>query len=72
MSCYQERGFLPLSVALLSSSALISEDGHSMDVFADIASSIQAIIISLLFCRSGPLLHLFLLLLDFVLRSRIM
>jgi hypothetical protein len=49
----QERGFLPLSAALLSSSTLRSEVGHAMNVFVDIASSIEAIIFSLLFCRSG-------------------
>lgn len=49
----QERGFLPLSAALLSSSVLRSEVGPAMDVFVDIASSIEAIIFSLLFCRSG-------------------
>lgn len=54
----QERGFLPLSVALLSSSSLRSEVGHVNDIFMDIASSIEAIILSLLFCRSGLLMLL--------------
>ncbi|CAM8894715.1 unnamed protein product [Rhodiola kirilowii] len=49
----QERGFLPLSVALLSSPLLRSEAGHIMDIFVDIASLIEAIILSLLSCRSG-------------------
>lgn len=49
----QERGFLPLAVALLSSSILRSEAGRAMDIFVDITSSIEAIILSLLFCRSG-------------------
>lgn len=49
----KERGFLPLSAALLSSSILQSEVGHAMNVFVDIASSIEAIIFSLLFCHSG-------------------
>lgn len=49
----KERGLLPLSAALLSSSILRSEVGHAMDVFVDIASSIEALIFSLLFCRSG-------------------
>ncbi|VVA15380.1 PREDICTED: embryo defective 2016 [Prunus dulcis] len=49
----KERGFLPLSVAILSSSILRSEVGRAMDVFVDIASSIGAILLSLLFCRSG-------------------
>ncbi|RVW47172.1 hypothetical protein CK203_070194 [Vitis vinifera] len=39
--------------ALLSSSILRSEVGHAMDIFVDITSSIEAIILSLLFCRSG-------------------
>ncbi|XP_057962822.1 protein virilizer homolog isoform X2 [Malania oleifera] len=49
----EERGFLPLSAALLASSILRSEVGHAMDMFVDIASSLEAIILSLLFCRSG-------------------
>ncbi|KAL5545698.1 hypothetical protein UlMin_005385 [Ulmus minor] len=53
LALLKERGFLPLSVALLSSSTLRLEVGHTMDAFVDIASSIQAIILSLLFCRSG-------------------
>lgn len=61
----QDRGFLPLSVALLSSSTLPSEVGHAMDVYADIASSIEAIITSFLFSRSG-LHHHLLLLIDII------
>lgn len=53
LSLVKERGFLPLSAALLSSSILRSEVGHAMDIFVDITSSIEAIILSLLFCRSG-------------------
>ncbi|XP_059462211.1 protein virilizer homolog isoform X3 [Corylus avellana] len=49
----KERGFLALSAALLSSSTLRSEVGHAMNAFVDIASSIEAIIFSLLSCRSG-------------------
>ncbi|XXG70875.1 hypothetical protein AAC387_Pa07g0258 [Persea americana] len=49
----KERGFLPLSAALLSSPLLRSETGHTMDIFVDIAASIEAILLSLLFCRSG-------------------
>ncbi|KAL7225923.1 hypothetical protein ACSBR1_021135 [Camellia fascicularis] len=49
----KERGFFPLSAALLSSSLLRSEMGRSMDIFVDITSCLQAIILSLLFCRSG-------------------
>lgn len=54
MACpTQERGFLPLSAALLSSSVLRSETGDATDMFVDIVSHIEAIILSLLFCRSG-------------------
>ncbi|CAM8891743.1 unnamed protein product [Rhodiola kirilowii] len=53
LSLLKERGFLPLSVALLSSPLLRSEAGHIMDIFVDIASLIEAIILSLLSCRSG-------------------
>lgn len=56
---FQERGFLSLSAALLSSSVLRSEVGDAMDVHLDIASSIGAIILSLLFCRSGLLMAAF-------------
>uniref|UniRef100_A0A7N0V598 Virilizer N-terminal domain-containing protein n=1 Tax=Kalanchoe fedtschenkoi TaxID=63787 RepID=A0A7N0V598_KALFE len=53
LSLLKERGFLPLSAALLSSPQLRSEVGRVMDIFVDIASLIQAIILSLLSCRSG-------------------
>ncbi|KAK9290992.1 hypothetical protein L1049_009175 [Liquidambar formosana] len=53
LSLLKERGFLSLSAALLSSSILRSEVGHAMDIFVDIASLIEAIVLSLLFCRSG-------------------
>ncbi|XP_043719818.1 protein virilizer homolog [Telopea speciosissima] len=53
LSLLRERGFLLLSAALLSSAILRSEKGHVMDIFVDIASSIEAILLSLLFCRSG-------------------
>lgn len=49
----QERGFLSLSAALLSSSVLRVEGGNAMEIFMDIASSIEALILSFLFCRSG-------------------
>ncbi|KAF5772922.1 putative protein virilizer [Helianthus annuus] len=49
----KERGFLPLSAALLSSSTLRSEVGHIRDVFMDITSYIASIILSLVCCRSG-------------------
>lgn len=53
LTLLKERGFLPLSVALLSASTSTSEVGHAMDVLVDIASSIEAIIMALLFSRSG-------------------
>ena len=52
-TCYQERGFFPLSAALLSSSVLRAQTGHAIDIFVDIASHLEAITLSLLFCRSG-------------------
>ncbi|OVA07160.1 Protein virilizer [Macleaya cordata] len=53
LSLLKERGFLPLSAALLSSTKLRSEKGNAMDIFVDIASSIEAILLSLLYSRSG-------------------
>ncbi|KAK6942521.1 Virilizer, N-terminal, partial [Dillenia turbinata] len=49
----KERGFLPLSAALLSSSVLRSGLGVAMDTFVDIASSIETILLSFLFSHSG-------------------
>lgn len=49
----KERGFLPLSAAVLSSSTLQSEPGHARDLFMDITSYITSLILSLVFCRSG-------------------
>ncbi|XP_004497651.1 protein virilizer homolog isoform X2 [Cicer arietinum] len=49
----KERGFLSLSTALLSSSILRVEGGHIMEIFMDVTSSIEAVILSFLFCRSG-------------------
>lgn len=49
----KERGFFSLSAALLSSSIRRSEESKIMDVFLEIVSSVEAIILSLLFCRSG-------------------
>ncbi|KAK7392701.1 hypothetical protein VNO78_21145 [Psophocarpus tetragonolobus] len=49
----KERGFLSLSTALLSSSILRVERGHAMEIFMDVTSSIEAVILSFLFCRSG-------------------
>ncbi|KAG8376803.1 hypothetical protein BUALT_Bualt09G0101900 [Buddleja alternifolia] len=53
LSLLKERGFLPLSAALLSSPILRFETGHAIDLFVDAVSHIEAIILSLLFCRSG-------------------
>ncbi|EPS68683.1 hypothetical protein M569_06085, partial [Genlisea aurea] len=53
LSLLKERGFLPLSAALLSSLVLHSEEGRSMDLSMDAISQIEAIIIMLLFCKSG-------------------
>ncbi|RZC84168.1 hypothetical protein C5167_046948 [Papaver somniferum] len=53
LTLLKERGFLPLSAALLSSTMLRSEKGHAMDIFMDIVSLIEAILLSLLYCRSG-------------------
>ncbi|XP_027363282.1 protein virilizer homolog isoform X3 [Abrus precatorius] len=51
----KERGFLSLSTALLSSSILRVEGGHVMEIFMDVSSSIEAVILSFLFCRSGSI-----------------
>ncbi|XP_058205312.1 protein virilizer homolog isoform X2 [Rhododendron vialii] len=48
----KERGFFPLSAALLSSISQ-SQMGNAVDIFVDIASYLEAVILSLLFCRSG-------------------
>lgn len=53
LALLKERGFLPLSAALLSSSILRSEAVDAMDMFVDIASTVGAILLSLLMCRSG-------------------
>ncbi|KAL3755539.1 hypothetical protein ACJRO7_002572 [Eucalyptus globulus] len=50
----KERGLLPLSAALLSSSIQL-EVGHAMFFHVEIVSSIGAIIFSLLLCQSGLL-----------------
>ncbi|KZV32655.1 hypothetical protein F511_36386 [Dorcoceras hygrometricum] len=53
LSLLKERGFLPLSAALLSSPILRAETGRTVDLFVDIVLHIEAIFLSLLFCRSG-------------------
>ncbi|KAF9595898.1 hypothetical protein IFM89_005966 [Coptis chinensis] len=55
LSLLKERGFFPLSAALLSSSVLRSQKGHTLDMFLDIASLVETILLSLLSCRSGLL-----------------
>ncbi|CAN4085379.1 unnamed protein product [Withania somnifera] len=53
LSLLKERGFLPLSAALLSSSAFWSDTACTVDLFVDIISYFEAIILSLLSTRSG-------------------
>uniref|UniRef100_A0A1J3J7R8 Virilizer N-terminal domain-containing protein n=1 Tax=Noccaea caerulescens TaxID=107243 RepID=A0A1J3J7R8_NOCCA len=53
LALLKERGFLPLSAALLSMPGLHSKDGDVMDVFTDIAMFIGNIILSLMFSRTG-------------------
>ncbi|TMW91087.1 hypothetical protein EJD97_014800 [Solanum chilense] len=53
LSLLKERGFLPLSAALLSSSALWSHAACTIDLFVDILSYFEAIVLSLLSSRSG-------------------
>lgn len=53
LSLLKERGFLPLSVALISSSGLRAEVGHALEAFVDLTSSIEAAVIRLMFCRTG-------------------
>ncbi|KAK7268102.1 hypothetical protein RIF29_20789 [Crotalaria pallida] len=49
----KERGFISLSTALLSSSKLRVEEGPAMEIFMDVTASIEAVILSFLFSRSG-------------------
>lgn len=53
LSLIQERSFFPLSAALLSSPILHLASGPAAEILMEIASSIESIILSLLFCRSG-------------------
>ncbi|CAL4917596.1 unnamed protein product [Urochloa decumbens] len=53
LSLIQERSFFPLSAALLSSPMLHLASGPAAEILMGIASSIESIILSLLFCRSG-------------------
>ena len=51
--CKQERSFFPVSAALLSSPILHLASGPAAEILMGIASSIESIILSLLFSRSG-------------------
>ncbi|KAK4362634.1 hypothetical protein RND71_017875 [Anisodus tanguticus] len=53
LSLMKDRGFLPLSAALLSSSALWFDTACTVDLFVDIVSYFEAIVLSLLSTRSG-------------------
>ncbi|KAG8501130.1 hypothetical protein CXB51_003259 [Gossypium anomalum] len=53
LALLKDRGFLPLSAALLSTTILHSEAADVVDTSLEIVSSIGSIILSLLFCRSG-------------------
>ncbi|TYH21780.1 hypothetical protein ES288_A04G073500v1 [Gossypium darwinii] len=53
LALLKDRGFLPLSAALLSTTVLHSEAADVVDTSLEIVSSIGSIILSLLFCRSG-------------------
>ncbi|OAY73037.1 hypothetical protein ACMD2_02584 [Ananas comosus] len=53
LSLLKERGFFPLSAALLSSATLRSASGSAADSFLEIATSLELILLSFLFCRSG-------------------
>uniref|UniRef100_A0A0D9XI97 Uncharacterized protein n=1 Tax=Leersia perrieri TaxID=77586 RepID=A0A0D9XI97_9ORYZ len=53
LSLIQERGFFPLSAALLSSPLQRLASGPAAEILMEITSSIESIVLSLLFCRSG-------------------
>ncbi|CAN8260343.1 unnamed protein product [Cochlearia groenlandica] len=53
LALLKERGFLPLSAALLSMPRLHSKVGDVLDVFTDITMFIGSIILSLMFTRTG-------------------
>ncbi|VAI89288.1 unnamed protein product [Triticum turgidum subsp. durum] len=53
LSLIQERGFFPLSAALLSSPVMHLASGPAAEILMEITSSIESILLSLLFCRSG-------------------
>ncbi|KAK8562208.1 hypothetical protein V6N12_049255 [Hibiscus sabdariffa] len=53
LALLKDRGFLPLSAALLSTTILNSEDKEVLDISIEIVSSMGSLILSLLFCHSG-------------------
>lgn len=53
LSLLMEKGFFPLSAALLSSPLLHSSNESTTDIFVDIATSIHSLLLLLLSCRSG-------------------
>ncbi|KAK4776143.1 hypothetical protein SAY87_024104 [Trapa incisa] len=55
LALLKERGFLPLSAALLSSPVLCSAEGHRKCLYMEITLCIGAMIFSLLLSRSGLL-----------------
>ncbi|KAH9287987.1 hypothetical protein KI387_032104, partial [Taxus chinensis] len=58
LSLLKERCFLPLLAALLSSPTLRSGIGSTMDIFVDLVTAIEAILLSFLLCQSGLLFFL--------------
>ncbi|WOL04309.1 hypothetical protein Cni_G13030 [Canna indica] len=53
LSLLEERGFFPLSAALLSSPVLRPVKDNQTDIFMEIATSIECILLNFLFHRSG-------------------
>ncbi|KAH0460140.1 hypothetical protein IEQ34_010803 [Dendrobium chrysotoxum] len=53
LSLLKERGFFPLSAALLSFPSLHAATGIVAEIFMEIAVLFQSLLLALLFCRSG-------------------
>lgn len=53
LSLLEERGFFPLSAALLSSPVLRSSNDKQADIFMEIATSVEYALLNFLFHRSG-------------------
>ncbi|XP_074567247.1 protein virilizer homolog isoform X3 [Curcuma longa] len=53
LSLLEERGFFPLSAALLSSPVLRSSNDKQSDIFVEIATSVEYALLNFLFHRSG-------------------